>query len=133
MPPKATPMRLANQLLVICMGETSALPSYSHGILMVFSWYSLGVLPLQSRHDPGRPGLDLWCLSLTDGGQRTNTPTDATSLTSLGKGPHAHLLIYGDSVLPLGQRIGWRTGDASIREVCAGLQHPHQCGPAKPA
>src|ERR1035437_651944 len=43
MPPKATPMRLANQLLVICMGETSALPSYSLRILLVFCPCSPGM------------------------------------------------------------------------------------------
>src|ERR1035441_1220311 len=126
-------MRPASSLLGICMGETNALPSYSLRILFVFSWYSFGVLPLQSRHGPERPGLDLWGLSLTGGGPRTDTPGGASNLTSLGKEPDTHLLAYGDSVLPLGLRIGWRTGNACVRKLRAGLQHPHQCGPARPA
>src|ERR1035441_6154044 len=74
---QAIPMRPASQLLGICMGETNALPSYSLRILFVFSWYSFGVLPLQSRHGPEQPGSDLWGLSLTGGGPRTNTPGGA--------------------------------------------------------
>ena len=84
------------------MGETNALPSYSLRILFVFSWYSLGVLPLQSRHGPEQPGSDLWGLSLTGGSPRTNTPGGATNLTSFGKELDTHLFVYGDSVLPLG-------------------------------
>jgi hypothetical protein len=38
--------------------------------------------------------------SLTGGGVRTNTPGNAGRLTSHREDPDAHLVAYGDSVLP---------------------------------
>ena len=53
-----------------------------------------GLQPHQSRQQ-------LPSSSLTGERPRTDTPGGATSLTSLGKDPDAHLIVYGDSVLPL--------------------------------